>query len=184
MQPILGNEAALSFDVKSERIRTTTFETAIRLRRVFASLPITLVLGPENKLTETALGPCADRYGTADIQMFATLSTDECQLIFSSQACDLTRTTNPAVSQSVEIANQKRQVIIRTPPEWATTYNHWLPSLALVFGLALTTIATLVYRLRLIVMAKLSALSASLKLQDREHRTVFQTLSKCLPHQL
>ena len=71
MQPISGNEAALGFDVMSERIRTTTFETAIRLRRVFASQPITLVLGPENKLTETALGPCADRYGTADIQMFA-----------------------------------------------------------------------------------------------------------------
>lgn len=117
MQPISGNEAALGFDVMSERIRTTTFETAIRLRRVFASQPITLVLGPENKLTETALGPCADRYGTADIQMFAPLNTDERQLIFSSQACDLTRTTNPAVSQSVEIAKQKRQVIIRTPPK-------------------------------------------------------------------
>jgi CHASE1-domain containing sensor protein/class 3 adenylate cyclase len=222
MQPISGNEAALGFDLMSETIRRTTLETAIRLRRVSASQPITLVQGPENKLgiliaapvffpspstwytsdladsvhgivlavlriddlIETAIGPWADRVGTADIQMFATLSTGGRQLIFSSRTSDLQRSTSPALSQSVEIANQKWQVVIRTPPEWATTHDHWLPSLALIFGLTLTTIATLVYRLRLIGMVKLSALSASLEAQNQELRTVSQTLSKYLPRQL
>lgn len=228
VEPLLGNEEALGFDVQSETTRLVALLHARRTGQIAASDPISLVqssnrehgiliAAPVFERTETnkdtptedrplsgfvlavlqiskLINAAENRWGVGagfgDFYAFANLGGKGQKLIFAHQSAAgtlpnaIAAIPKPYVSEYIQVADRKWQIVITPPNGWPTAVDLWLPWSLLFFCIGLTAVASAIFRMRLLGTMELEELSNSLQEKNKSLEVMSKALAKYLPRQL